>query len=132
MQKPNKYAVVESKLKTDKTRKYLWNKINSPKKMIKIEGWDKDSLIKKISENNYRITSQKEIILLVFIPEKGVDIVCAGNKNWPLAWFEIKGEKNCEIIHGEYKKVFKNKLRFKRDVEWLKKHFLKELKEIAK
>jgi len=72
--------------------------------------------------------------LVNFIPKKGVNQIFIGKRNYPLTWFEIKGDKNCTIVHGEYKRIdsgmCKNNL--KKEIEWLKKHFLKELEEIAK
>ncbi len=129
-----KYSVVESRLKTNKSRAYLWAKINSPKKIIKIEGFDKNSKIKKISDNNYEIISKKEVILVSFIPKKAVNQTFAGKRNFPLTWFEIKGEKNCIITHGEHKRIDSgmSKKNLKKEIEWVKAHFLEELKEIAK
>jgi hypothetical protein len=129
-----KYIVVESQLKTNKSREYLWNKINSPKKIIDIEGLHKNSSIKKISENNYEIKSKNELFVFNFISKKAANQIFIGNKNCPLTWFEIKGEKNCIITHGEYKRSDNGMSRdkFKKEVEWLKKHFLEELREIAK
>lgn len=128
-----KYIVVESQLKTNKSRESLWSKINSPKKIIEIEGLHKNSGIKKISENNYEIKSKNELYIFNFIPNKAANQIFVGNKNCPLTWFEIKGEKNCKIAHGEYKRIDSgmSKDKFKKEVEWLKKHFLEELKEIA-
>ena len=129
-----KYIVVEVKLKTNKSRDYLWNKINSPKKIIRIEDFDKKSKIRKISDNNYELISKKYRVLLTFIPKKGVNQVFVGKRNFPMSWFEIKGEKNCTITHGEYKRTDSgmSKSNFKKEIEWVKKHFLEELKEIAK
>ena len=129
-----KYTIVESKLKTDKSRDYLWNKINSPKKIIKIEDFDRKSKIKKISDNNYEIISKKEIILVSFIPKKAVNQTFVGKLNYPLTWFEIKGEKKCTITHGEYKRIGSGMSteNLKKEIEWLKEHFLEELNKIAK
>ncbi len=129
-----KYTIVESKLKTNKSRDYLWSKINSPQKIIKIEEFNKKSTIKRISVNNYEIISNKEIILVSFIPKRAVNQTFVGKRNYPLTWFEIKGEDNCTIVHGEYKRIDSgmSKSDLKKEIEWLKKHFLEELKEIAK
>ncbi|NQV08559.1 hypothetical protein HQ529_01755 [Candidatus Woesearchaeota archaeon] len=125
-----KYVVVESRLKTDKSRSYLWNKINSPKKIIKIENFDKNSKIKKISDNNYEVISKKDVILMSFIPKKGANLVFVGKRNYPLTWFEIRGKT---IVHGEYKKISgMSKKNFEKEIKWLKRHFMEELMEIAK
>ena len=128
------YEIVEVKLKTNKSRDYLWNKINSPKKIIEIEDFNKKSTVKKISDNNYEIISNKEIILVTFIPKKGVNQTFVGKRNYPITWFEIKGEKNCTITHGEYKRIDSgmSKTNLKKEIEWLKRHFLEELEFIAK
>ena len=123
-----KYEVIEVKLKTNKSRTYLWNNMNTPQKVIKIEGF-RDSKVRRISDNNYEIISKNDIILVTFIPEKAVNQVFVGKRNYPMTWFEIKGEKNCTIVHGEHKRRNAN---FEKDVKWLKKHFLEELKEIAR
>ena len=128
-----KYTIVESKLKTNKSREYLWNNMNTPEKIIKVEKYKKCK-IKKISDNNYEIICDYGIVLLNFIPKKGVNEIFVGKKNYPLTWFEIKGEKNCTIVHGEYKRIDSgmSKANLKKEIEWLKKHFLEELNEIAK
>lgn len=128
-----KYAIVEAKLKTNKTRSYLWNKINSPKKIIKIEEF-KNAKIKKISDNNYVIKAKNYHVLVTFVPKKGVNQVFIGVKNYPMTWFEIKGERNCTIVHGEYKRTDSgmDAKKFKKELIWVKKHFLAELREIAK
>jgi len=125
-----KYQTVESKLKTNKTRAYLWGKINTPEKIIKIEEYKK-AKIKKISDNNFEVVCDYGVVLLTFIPNKGVNEIFVGKKNYPLTWFEIKGEKNCVIVHGERKRITGAK-NLKKEIEWLKKHFLEELMEIAK
>jgi len=129
-----KYTIVEAILKTNKSRDYLWNKVNSPKKIIKIEDFDKNSKVQKISDNNYEIISKKEIVLVSFIPKRAVNQIFVGKRNYPLTWFEIKGEKNCTITHGEYKRTDSgmSKTNLKKEIAWLKNHFLEELKEIAK
>ncbi len=129
-----KYTIVEAKLKTKKSRDYLWNKINTAKKIIKLEGFGKDSRIRKISDNNFEVKSKKYHVLLTFIPKKGVNQTYVGKRNYPLTWFEIKGEINCTIVHGEYKRIDSgmSKNNLKKEIDWLKEHFLEELKEIAK
>lgn len=130
-----KYQKVESRLRTSKSRNYLWNRINSPKKIIKIEGFDKDSRIRKISDNNYELkTKNYGIVLLTFIPKKAVNLIFVGKKNYPLTWFEIRGEQKCTIAHGEYKRVDSgmSKAKLKKEIEWIKKHFLEELNFIIK
>jgi hypothetical protein len=50
-----KYKEFEVRLKTNKSRDYLWNKINTPKKIIKIEHFPKNSkelVSKKASRKN--------------------------------------------------------------------------------
>jgi hypothetical protein len=129
-----RYTIVEEKLKTSKSKDYLWNKINSPQKIIKIENFDKHSKVKKISTHNYEIISKKSIILVSFVPKRAVNQTFVGKRNYPLTWFEIKGEKNCTIIHGEYKRMDSgmSKTNLKKEIEWLRKHFLEELNEIAR
>ncbi|MAG08370.1 hypothetical protein CMO89_02770 [Candidatus Woesearchaeota archaeon] len=128
-----KYKVVESKLKTNKSRSYLWNNMNSPEKIIKIEGY-KNSRIKQVSDNNYEIICDYGVIVLNFIPNRGVNEIFVGKRNCPLTWFEIKGEKDCTITHGEYKRIDggMSERNLKREIDWLKNHFLEELREIAK
>lgn len=128
-----KYAIVESKLKTNKTRSYLWNKINTPQKIVRIEEF-KNAKIKKISENNFEVIAKDYHVLLTFIPKKGVNQVFIGVKNYPMTWFEIKGETNCTVVHGEYKRMDSgmSKENLKKEIEWVKNHFLEELEEIAK
>lgn len=127
-----KNIIVKQELKTKKSRDYLWNKINSSEKISKIEGF-KNSKIKKISENNYELVSKNYTVLLSFIPKKSVNQVFVGKRNFPMTWFEIIGEKNCTIVHGEYKRIPKkmSKENLKKEIEWIKKHFLEELKSIA-
>ncbi|MFC1697616.1 hypothetical protein ACFL1H_04750 [Nanoarchaeota archaeon] len=127
-----KYKVVEAKLKTNKSRKYLWKKINTPKKISKIEGFN-NAKIKNISVNNYEIISKKYNVVVTFIPEKGVNLVFTGVLNFPLTWFEISGEKNCTISHGEYKRMDSgmSKANLKKELAWIHEHFLEELREIA-
>jgi hypothetical protein len=129
-----KYSTIKATLKTNKSKDYLWNKINSPKKIIKIEEFDKKSKIKKISDNNYEIISNKEIILVTFIPKKGVNLVFVEKFNYPMTWFEIQGKENCTIIHGEHKRMDSgmSKNNLKKQIKWLEKHFLEELNKIAK
>ena len=70
---------------------------------------------------------------MTVIPKKGVNLAFVAKRNYPLTWFEIKGQKNCTISHGEYKRIDsgmgKNKL--KKEIEWVKEHFLEELREIV-
>ena len=107
--------MIEARLNTNESREYLWNKINTPEKIIMIEGY-KNAKIKKISELNYEIKTDK-ITLITFIPNKGVNQYREGI----LSWIEIIGDINCTIVHGCY--GCKEK--------WLKKHFLKELTYIV-
>jgi len=127
-----KYKTVESKLKTNKTRAYLWNKINTPEKIIKIEKYKK-AKVKKVSDNNYEVICDYGIVLLTFIPNKGVNEIFVGKKNYPLTWFEIKGDKNCVIVHGEHKRIDSgmSAKNLKKEIKWVKEHFLEELREIA-
>jgi hypothetical protein len=128
-----KYTTVESKLKTNKTRDYLWNKIDTPQKIIKIEEF-KNAKIKKISENNYEVIAKNYHVLMTFVPKKGMNQIFIGVKNYPMTWFEIRGETNCTIVHGEYKRTDSgmSENNFKKEIESLKEHFLEELREIAK
>ncbi|MAE12998.1 hypothetical protein CMO92_00395 [Candidatus Woesearchaeota archaeon] len=127
------YIVVESRLKTDKPRTYIWNKINTPKKIVKIEEFDENAKIKKISENTYELLSEEYHVLLTFIFARGVNQTFINKKNFPLTWFEIKGEQNCTIIHGEYKRKDPSMSRenLQKEIEEVKRHFMRELEEIA-
>jgi hypothetical protein len=128
-----RYIVVEENIKTKKTREYLWDQINSPKKIIKNEDFNKKSKIRKISDNNYEIDTGEEKIILSFIPKKAVNLYFVGKRNCPMTWFEIKGEKDCVISHGEYKRIDSGmgKENLEKEIKWLRKHFLEELKKIA-
>ncbi len=129
-----KYMDVEVKLKTNKSRAYLWNKINSPKKMIAIEGFDKLSKVVKISEHNYALDVIKYPLILTFIPNQGVNLYFVGARNYTMAWFGIIGDKNCTIVHGMHLKTddWKSKTSLKKKLTSTKKHFLEELEFIAK
>jgi hypothetical protein len=128
-----KYKCLKIKLKTNKTREYLWKKINTPKKLMKIENFPKNSKINKISENNYEFYFGKRFIFLTFVPKIGVNMSFIKNNDSSLTWFEIKGEKNCTIIHGISLRVdnFNGKW-YENNKKSLKKHFKEELKEWAK
>ncbi|MFC1723347.1 hypothetical protein ACFL0V_04360 [Nanoarchaeota archaeon] len=129
-----KYQVIESRLKTNRSADYLWNKMNSPKKIVQLEGFGPDAKITKISTNTHSIQDKKYHVLVNFIPKKAVNMTFVGKMNFPLAWFEIIGTKNCTITHGEYK--WKNKkfnpTSWNKEVKWIKTHFLEELREIAR
>lgn len=131
--KNQKYEIIESSLKTDKTRDYLWNRINTPNKIIKVEGFEKDAKVTKISKNNYEIKDSKYRAIVTFIPKESVNLIFVGYQ-FPVAWFDIKGENNCTISHGEYKNINPRwkKANLKKEIDWLKEHFLEELQEIAK
>jgi hypothetical protein len=120
-----KHKIIEVKLRTSRSINWLWNKINTPKKIIRIESFE-NAKVKKISLNNYEIRSKKYHVLLTFIPKKGVNLNFINQKDFPLTWFEIK---KGSITHGEYKMV--NKKNFNKEVKWLKEHFLKELRDIV-
>ncbi len=128
-----KYKEIVSKLKTNKSKDYLWNKINTPKKMMKIEGFKKFK-IKKISENNYKVTTPKRFFFITFIPKSEADLIFfneGGDSSF--AWFEIKGEKNCEILHGNSVRIDQDNGKwYKTYFNSAKKHMLNELKEISK
>lgn len=126
-----KYKTIESKLKTKKSRDYLWDKINTPKKIMEIEGFKK-SRIKKISENNYEFYTGR-FGFLTFIPKLGINITFINkNDDSSLAWFEIMGEKNCTLIHGNHVRVDKDNGKWLKDnKQKIEKHFLEELREIV-
>jgi hypothetical protein len=125
-----KYKTIQVRLKTDKPRSYLWKKINTPSKIIKIEGFKKTK-IKKISENNYEFYFGKRFGFITFVPEKAVNLTFILEKDSSLAWFEIKGKKNCEIIHGTAIRVDLDPKWYKDNKKRLEEHFLEELKQIA-
>jgi len=128
-----KYKKVEVKLKTNKSRDYLWNKINSPKKLVKIEGFNTDYSPKKVCDYTYEVKYGKDVVLLTFIPKKAIHLIFVGKRNYPLTWFEIRGASNCTIVHGEHKRIDSgmSKNNLKKEIEWVKEHFLEELKVIA-
>ena len=128
-----RYKKIESKLKTNKSRNYLWNRMNTINKIIKIEGFPKNSKYKKISENNYECQFGKRFTFLTFIPKSGFNMFFVYEKDMSLAWFEIKGEKNCTIIHGNHVRVDNDKGKWHKDhFKSAQKHFMEELQEIAK
>ena len=126
------YAVIESRLKTDKSRDYLWSKMNSPEKIIEIEGF-KDTKVKRLSEHNYELYFGKRYGFLTFIPRTGVNLTFFLDNDSSLAWFEIIGEEDCELVHGTAVRTDAD------DGNWYKEHkarveqhFLEELSFIAK
>ena len=128
-----KYKEIVSKLKTNKSQDYLWNKINTPKKIIKIEGFPKSSKTKRISKNNYEFHFGKRFGFLTFVPKSTVNMIFIEDSDSSLAWFEIKGNKNCEVIHGTSVRTDEDKGKwFKENENKIKKHFIEELKEVAK
>ncbi len=128
-----KYKEFEVKLKTNKTREYLWKKINTPKKLIKLEEFPENSKFKKISEHNYEFHFGKEFAFLTFIPNEGVNMAFIENKDSSIAWFEIKGENNCTIIHGTSVRMDLDKGQwYKENKKRMEEHFIEELKEWAK
>ncbi|MBT4376161.1 hypothetical protein HOD29_02195 [archaeon] len=128
-----KYKSFEVKLKTNKTREYLWEKINTPKKLIKLEHFPKNSKFKKISENNYEFYFGKRFAFLTFVPNSGVNMSFIENNDSSLAWFEIKGEKNCTIIHGTSVRMDDDDGKwYRKNKKSMGKHFMEELKEWAK
>ncbi|MCF7910515.1 hypothetical protein K9L16_02475 [Candidatus Pacearchaeota archaeon] len=127
-----KYKKIEARLKTNKPLDYLWEKINTPKKVLKIEGFDKYHC-KKISENNYEIITPKRLFFLTFIPHTGVNLFFINkNDDCSLAWFEIKGEHDCTIIHGNSVRIDNDSKWFKENNKIMKQHFLEELRGIAR
>ncbi|MAG79221.1 hypothetical protein CMI40_02495 [Candidatus Pacearchaeota archaeon] len=128
-----KYKTIESRLKTNKSKDYLWSKINTFKKVMKLEGFKKFK-IKKISENNYEVTTPKRFFFLTFIPKLGINLTFINkNDDSSLAWFEIKGEKNCILIHGNSVRIDDDNGKWYREnFKSAKKHMLDELKEIEK
>ena len=82
-----RYKTIESTLKTNKSRAYIWNRINTPKKIMKIEEFKKFK-IKKISENNYEVTTPKRFFWLTFIPKSGINLTFIKKDDSSLAWFE--------------------------------------------
>ena len=127
------YKKIEEKLKTNKTRDYLWGKINTPKKIMKIENFPKNSKFKRISKNNYQGRFGKRFGFITFIPSKSVNITFIEENDSSLAWFEIEGISNCKIIHGTSVRVDVDKGKwYKENKKKIKKHFIGELKEWAK
>ena len=128
-----KYKTIEEKIKTNKSQDYLWNKINTPRKIMKIEEIEKFK-IKKISDNNYAITTPKRFFFLTFIPKLGVTLTFINkNDDSSLAWFEIKGKKNCTIAHGNSVRVDADKGKwYKEHTKGPSIHMLEELRGIAK
>ena len=127
------HKVVESRIHTNKSREYLWNKMNTPEKLIEIEEFGLKTTVKKISDNNFELKSKEYHVLATFIPNKGVNQLYLFKDYSLLTWFEIKGEKNCTIAHGEYMPALNNTPEELQEKErWLKEHFLEELKYIAK
>ena len=54
------------------------------------------------------------------------------NDDSSLAWFEIMGEKNCTLIHGNHVRVDKDNGKWLKDnKQKIEKHFLEELREIV-
>jgi len=128
-----KYKEIIMKLKTNKTREYLWEKINTPKKLIQIEEFPKNSKIKKISENNYGCYFKERFTFLTFMPKSGVTMSFVKNMDFSMAWFEIKGNKNCTIIHGTSVRMDRNKGKwYKENKKKVETHFIRELREWAK
>ncbi len=129
-----KYKTIQAKLKTNKSRDYLWNKMNSPKKILEIEHLYNGSKIKKISENNYEVTTKKRYFFLMFFPKSGINIMFINKKDdSSLAWFEIIGEKNCTLIHGNHVRVDDDNGKwYKEHKENARKHFMEEIIELAK
>ena len=128
-----KYKDFEVKLKTNQTCEELWKKINTPKKLIKLEDFPKGSNVKKISENNYELNFGKRFGFLTFIPYKGVNMTFIQDKDSSLAWFEIKGKKNCIIVHGTSVRMDVDKGKwYKENKIKMSKHFMEELTEWAK
>lgn len=128
-----KYKEFEVTLKTNKTREYLWKKINTPKKLIKLEEFRKVSNLKKMSENNYQFYFGKRFAFLTFIPEKGVTMNFIEDNDSSLAWFEIKGEQNCIITHGTSVRVdLDNSKWYNKHKPSMNGHMMEELREWAK
>ena len=125
---------IEVKLETNKSREQLWNKINSPEKLIKIENLSSETIITKISDNNYELKSNKYHILVTFIPETAVNQIYIYETYSLLTWFEIKGEYNCIIAHGEFKPLSGNlsEKKLNLEIKELKQHFIEELEFIVK
>ncbi len=128
-----RYKKIVSKLKTNKSRDYLWKRMNTPEKIMEIESFKKFK-IQKISENNYQVTTSKRFFFLTFIPKSGINLTFINlGDDSSFAWFEIIGEKNCTIAHGNSVRVDNDKGKwYKENFNSAKKHMLDELKEIAK
>ncbi len=126
------YAVIEKKLQTDKSRAYLWEKINTPKKIIAIEQFV-NTKVTQISEHNYELYFGDRFGFLTFIPFNAVNLTFFVDKDSSLAWFEIQGEENCTIVHGTSVRVDDDDWKwYKENKLKIEKHFLEELEEIAK
>lgn len=128
-----KYKEIDVSLKTNKTRDYLWRKINTPKKLFKLEEFKKISGLKRISENNYQFYFGERFAFLTFIPNIGVNMTFLFDNDSSLAWFEIKGDNNCVISHGTSVRVDDDKGKwYKENKKIMKNHFMQELREWAK
>ena len=130
------YIAVESELKTSRDHEYLWNKISTPEKLIQLEEFclDRGTAIKRISTNLFEIMDEKDgRIIFTFIPERGVSLVQFDVEKYPLVWFDIIGNRNCEVRHGAYLRIDgdEDRITLEKGIENLKKHFLEELEEIA-
>ena len=128
--------IVESALKTSRDHEYLWNKISTPEKIIQLEGFclDRGTGIKRISTNLFEIMDEKDgRIIFTFIPQTGASLVQFDVDKYPLVWFDILGDRECEIRHGAYVKINGDEDRaiLNKEMENLEKHFLEELEEIA-
>lgn len=128
-----KYKEISVSLKTNKSSNYLWGKINTPKRLFKLEEFRKVSGLKRISENNYQFYFNKRFAFLTFIPEIGVNMTFILDDDSSLAWFEIKGKNNCVISHGTSVRVDDDNGKwYKKNKKIISNHFMKELKEWSK
>ena len=130
------YMIVESALKTSRDHEYLWNKISTPGKILQLEDMCEDvgARIERISTNVFELMSERDgRIILTLIPQTGASLVFFDVEKYPLVWFDIVGDGNCEIRHGAYLKINGEKDRtiLEKGIENLKKHLLEELEEIA-
>jgi len=127
------YAEIEVSLQTNKTRDYLWEKLNTPEKIIQIEQFEKPVSTRQISQQNYELRFGKRLGFIALLPKKGVNMTFILEKDSSIAWFEIIGQENCELVHGTSVRIDDDNGQWlKENKKKIKEHFLEELAEIAK
>lgn len=128
-----KYKEFEVKLKTNKLRKELYERINSPEKIIELEDFPDTSFYTKISENNHILYFKRKFAFLTFIEGCGVNMAFIQDNDSSFAWFEILGEKNCTVVHGISVRVDLDNGKWYRDNKTnMSDHMMNELKKWSK